>query len=164
MNTYVRDNMRWLSGNATGGKPMCRAYNSALQTIGTGSATAITFDSERFDLGAMHDTGSNTSRLTVPSGGGGKYLVGGNVAWQANSDSSRRIVQMRLNGSTPIGEENNAAINSASYATVQSLSTIYALAAADYVEVVVRQDAGGNLNVTASGNVSPEGYAIWLAE
>jgi hypothetical protein len=32
------------------------------------SAAAITWDTEQYDVGTWHDTGSNTSRLTVPSG------------------------------------------------------------------------------------------------
>lgn len=32
------------------------------------TATAITWDSESYDVGGWHDTGSNTSRMTVPSG------------------------------------------------------------------------------------------------
>jgi hypothetical protein len=34
----------------------------------TAGFTALTWDTETFDVGGWHDTGSNTSRLTVPSG------------------------------------------------------------------------------------------------
>jgi hypothetical protein len=34
----------------------------------TAAFTALTWDTETFDVGGWHDTGSNTSRLTVPSG------------------------------------------------------------------------------------------------
>jgi hypothetical protein len=34
----------------------------------TAAFTALTWDTETYDVGGWHDTGSNTSRLTVPSG------------------------------------------------------------------------------------------------
>lgn len=43
-------------------------YRSAAQSIGAGSTTTLTWNSEVVDTDGWHDTASNTSRLTVPSG------------------------------------------------------------------------------------------------
>jgi hypothetical protein len=44
-------------------------YKSVDQTaLNASSVTAMTWNSEQYDVGGWHDTGSNTSRLTVPSG------------------------------------------------------------------------------------------------
>jgi len=45
-----------------------------------------------------------------------------------------------------------------------SISSIYKLAITDYVEVRVYQNSGGNLNINASGNRSPEFAMQLLAE
>src|SRR4051812_2496693 len=88
MNTYLRDNLKWLSTD----KPMARSYKAANFTHNsTGNWIAVTQDSERFDNATMHDTSSNTERMTIPSGGGGKYLVGANCAWAPNGTGSRGL-------------------------------------------------------------------------
>lgn len=47
----------------------CMVKNSAdLTTQDYSSATVLTWDTDVIDVGGWHDTGSNTSRLTVPSG------------------------------------------------------------------------------------------------
>ena len=66
-NTNGRDNIAWLATDS----PSCRAYNNANISMTSGAATAVTLNSERFDNAAMHSTSSNTSRITVPTGGGG---------------------------------------------------------------------------------------------
>jgi len=43
-------------------------YNSAPQVMTNASYNHLTFDSEEYDTSGIHDTGSNTNRLTVPSG------------------------------------------------------------------------------------------------
>lgn len=51
-----------------------RVKNSATQSRASNSA--LVFDQEDYDDAGFHDTGSNTSRLTIPAGMGGRYHVG----------------------------------------------------------------------------------------
>lgn len=44
-----------------------------------------------------------------------------------------------------------------------TVSTVYQLAAGDYVELMGLQASGGSLNMLASSAYSPEFYAHWLA-
>lgn len=86
LNTYVRDNAKWLGTD----KPRCRARNSAnIAHTTSGNYQALTFGSERVDVGAMHDTSTNTGRLTVPTGGGGFYAIGGTIEFASNSTGRR---------------------------------------------------------------------------
>ncbi len=62
---------------------------------------------------------------------------------------------LMVNRTTAIANTNQTAV-SASDATMQHLSTVYELAAGDYVETNVRQNSGGSLNIASSGNLSPE--------
>lgn len=158
----VRDDIVWLGGDSASGngKPMCRVYNSAALSIATATATVITFNSERYDVGGCHSTSSNTGRLTVPSGGGGVYHIGGSVSFAANATGIRNV-SIRLNGTTVIDGLDAHAASAAGPLTL-SVNTEYKLAAADYVELLVTQTSGGLLNVSAAGNYSPEFHWSWL--
>lgn len=157
LNTYTRDNTKWLGTY----KPHARVRNSAnISHTSTGNYQALTFDSERVDVGAMHDTGSNTGRLTVPSGGGGFYAIGGQIEFASNS-TGRRGIQIRLNGTTVIARHESGNLGANDHAI--TVATVYQLAAADYVELMGYQASGGNLNMLATSAYSPEFYAHWLA-
>jgi hypothetical protein len=141
-------------------KPHCRVYNDANISINTATNTMLTFNQERFDVGGLHSTASNTSRITIPTGEAGKYLIGCNVRWASNATGVRSLGVV-LNGTTTIAfslVDIDSAINHA-----QSLVTMYSLAATDYVEVQVSQTSGGPLNVETLGNFSPEFWAMWMA-
>ena len=50
-----------------------RVYNTGNLTITNATETALTYNSEHFDTDTIHDTGSNTSRLTCKTAG--KYTM-----------------------------------------------------------------------------------------
>jgi hypothetical protein len=129
-------------------QPRAGVYHSTTQALSDSTDTFVLFDSEDYDVGAMHSTVSNTSRLTVPTGGDGLYLVIAAVAFGSNATGYR---QLRL-------AKNGTALNSiraqggtASGDSVIQISDILNLAAADYVEVKAYQTSGGSLNI---GNAS----------
>lgn len=152
----VRDAEEYLARN----KPHCRIRNTANISVPNATDTALTFNSERVDVGGMHSTGSNTSRITVPASEGGFYLMGGGVQVASNATGHRQV-GIRLNGSTFLVASRVAAATSG--ATVMAVSTGYQLAAGDYLELVVTQDSGGALNAEAGGNYTPEFWALWTA-
>lgn len=126
----------------------------------SGSYQALTFNSERVDVGAMHDTVTNTSRLTVPSGGGGFYEIGGCIEFASNA-TGRRGIQILLNGATVIAQHETANIGAFDHAV--TIATVYQLAAGDYVELLGKQASGGALNMLATSAYSPEFFAHWLS-
>jgi hypothetical protein len=142
-----------------GTQDKCRVYNSAAFTHNsTGNWLEVTFDSERFDPNAMHDTSTNTTRITAVNAG--YYLIGGSVTWTANA-TGRRIIRILYNNTTQIaGQEGDPTTNTA---LQMSVATFYQLAATDYVEFGVYQNSGGNLNVNATGNTSPEFWVVKVA-
>lgn len=135
-----------------------RVYNSSNITLTTGVNIALTLDSERFDNDNIHSTSSNTSRLTCQTAG--VYLITGTARFEANA-TGIRFVGIRLNGSTFIAASRQGAVSGA--VTNMSVSTIYALSVSDYVELVVSQTSGSNLNIVANGNDSPEFAMVRLA-
>jgi hypothetical protein len=162
-NTYERDNGRWLSHASTGGAPMCRVYNSSTLSSFT-DGNAVTFDSERYDIGGMHSIVSNTSRITVPSGGGGVYHLGACIRGDIVSPTDAVLqVNLRLNGTTFLASQNMINVDTTN-AMFVAVATDYALAAADYVEVTVAWSGGSSCNITAASNRAPEFWARWVGE
>lgn len=130
-----------------------RVYNSASLSIPSGSATALTFNSERTDVGGLHDTSSNTDRLTAQADG--LYVIWGNAEFAVNGTGVRSL-SVRLNaGATSIANQMVVAQGTYNQPVVVS-SAPYPLSVGDYVRLFAFQDSGNSLNVLATGNYSPE--------
>lgn len=126
-------------------QPRALVYHNATQSIATGSSlTALSFNSETYDVGAMHDTVANNSRLTVPAGGDGLYLVVAGAFFASNATGVRSIA-IRKGGTTVVGGAN--CVGTSAVDSVLQTSALVALVAGDYVEACVNQTSGGNLNV-----------------
>jgi hypothetical protein len=113
--------------------PGVKAMLSGDVAVSANVATVVPFNQESFDDEAYHSTSTNTSRFTVPAGRAGKYLVVAHVVF-TNAAEASRVVQVRRNGATI--EAEGTLVESGASTTV-SVSTILALNAGDYLEVVV---------------------------
>ena len=142
-------------GKHPGGVIAARAHHSAAISIPNNSETVITtLDSERYDTDTIHDTSSNTGRLTCKTAG--KYIIIAQVNWN-QATGGRRILSILLNGTTLIGRvEIGSAAGGTGFTPAQTAATVYDLAVDDFVEMRVFQDSGGALNVRADSNFSPE--------
>lgn len=139
-------------GPGNNAMPAARVYNSAAISLANYTATALTFNSERYDNDSIHSTSSNTGRLTATTAG--VYQITGHVGF-AGSGTGRRQIYIRLNGSTLIGVQDGVPYTSGSdcYLTV---TAEYKLAATDYVELVAFQNSGGSINAVSGGSYTPE--------
>ena len=122
----------------------CSLFKSASQSISNNTFTAITFNSEDYDTDSFHDTSTNTSRITIPSGKGGKYLITGVIIFQDNATNDR-TVYLYKNGVSD--QELFAQKNAGGFNTSNGLSFVKVLDAADYIEVFALQNSGGALNI-----------------
>jgi len=116
---------------------------SATQSINTSSWTAITFDGEDFDTDAFHSTSTNTSRITIPAGLGGKYRFSGVVGFASNSAGDRQA-RLIKNGTTTynlVASDAPGAVGSN-----MNFTFILDLVATDYVEIQGWQSVGTALN------------------
>lgn len=136
----------------------CRVTHSVDQSIATSTFTSLALDTETYDDGGYHDSGTNT-RITIPTGKGGKYLVGGQARF-ASAGGNQRFIRVLKNGSANVISNQNL-IGSANVSTV-NVNGVVSLAAGDYVELQVFQDSGGAVNVTASSDFSPTFWASYL--
>jgi len=129
-----------------------RVKNNANISINDSTQTTLTFNTELWDTDTIHDTGSNTERLTCKTAG--KYLIVLNLAWAGDVDGYR-IAQINLNaGATPICY--SVQISAGTGWLGQIVTTIWDLDVDDYVVADVYHTAGAALNVLHVANMSPE--------
>ena len=123
--------------------------NSAVQSLNNDAATALTFDTEVEDVGGMHDSGTNPSRITIPAGGDGVYLLVCSVGYAAHATGFRQAT-MYLGGATVLTNNTYEAVSTAGKITVVQSSTYKSLVATNYVECYGQQNSGGALNTNNS--------------
>lgn len=133
--------------------PSCRANRTTTQSIADLTATAVSFTAaDSWDTDGFHSTVSNQSRLTVPSGLGGKYLIVASVPW-ANHTTGWRDLTIRANGSTGL-DSTRVGSGVANPYPISTITTIQQLAAGTYVEVTAWQNSGAALDVLAGATVT----------
>ena len=130
-----------------------RVYNNANLALTSGVATALTFNTERWDDATYHDTGSNTGRLTVSSAG--RYLIGAHVQ-VTSAGSTTGYVYIRQGGTTIVAVQNLDVGNGELFA---SISTVWdCTAGTEYFEFLVLVSAASK-NAIAASAYSPE---FWI--
>lgn len=133
--------LKWAAPAAASTKG-CYFGNDLLQSMTSGTLTAVAFGgTDDWDTDGYHDPASNNTRITIPAGLGGYYLITAQAAW-ANFNADTRIA-IRLNGSSyialqDVGDDNLRA---------QTLIKVQDLDAGDYIEMVVRQNSGTAQNL-----------------
>ena len=120
--------------------------NSTFQTISNNTITAITWSVETYDTDAFHSTSTNTSRITIPSGKAGYYMVGGQFGLDTNT-TGNRILSIYKNGS----EYKRLLLQPGNYEPTIAISVPMNLAVADYVELRFFQNSGGSRNIYVNG-------------
>lgn len=137
----------------------CSVQKTTDQSVSSGTATLLTWDSENFDTDNFHSNVSNTSRFTIPSGKGGYYLVSGSIQWDANANGIRQV-QLFKNGTKVNESLGGGSVSSANRSAV-SFSFVVNVVATDYIELYGRQDSGSSLNVL-SGTISSTAQITYL--
>lgn len=122
----------------------CSLYKSANVSIANATDTTVTFNSENYDTDGFHDTTTNSERITIPAGKGGKYLITAKITYASNTTGIRGIylyknaaVFLTYNsGNLQVSGECNVL-----------LSYVVNLVATDYVYFQTYQNSGGALNL-----------------
>ena len=122
----------------------CGLTKSATQAVATATTVFLTFDTEEFDSDAYHSTSSNTSRITIPSGKGGKYLFVATANFEGNG-TGQRLLMLYKNGSVHKYSLSLPGLSGASWRATTSI--IVSAVATDYFEFAVYQDSGVSLNI-----------------
>ena len=121
-----------------------KVSNSGATALTASTMTVLSWDTETFDSDGFHEGVTNPSRLTIPTGKDGKYLLHGSVGFGANA-AADRIVRIRKNGSdaTDLAYVRTPLAQSGSNPTRMQIQAVASLAATDYVELIVYTGATG---------------------
>jgi hypothetical protein len=136
LNANIRDNVSFLAN-----PPACRVSQAAF-SLATSSLTAVTFGTEAFDTDTMHDTVTNTSRLTFTTAG--LYTAGGWASFASNA-TSFRLIEIRH---STLGNVATQLLPPASGVTTDLvINTVLKVVAGSYIELMIQQNTGGSLAV-----------------
>jgi hypothetical protein len=119
---------------------------TAQQSLSSGTFTLVSWDVENFDTDAFHDNSTNNSRITIPSGKGGKYLLSGGLRFTSGSAAGNRAATLYKNG-TDINYIFFQPPTTTTNDNLQPFSFVVSLAAADYLQLYAYQNSGTTLNL-----------------
>jgi len=149
--------LKWVAPAASGFVG-CMAVASANQSIANTVDTAVALGgTDLYDTDAFHNPSSNNSRITIPSGKGGKYRFETMIRFDGNSSGARSI-KFYINGSE--GQTVYRAPAFAAGAVINTVSFTLTLNAADYVEIFINQTSGGNVDLDYSGSGTQLGAGV----
>jgi hypothetical protein len=124
-----------------------KVNRSTNQTINNNSATQISFSGTEFDTNVFWSAGSPT-RLTIPSGGEGLYVIVGQIKWSVGA-SGPAFIRIFKNGTTIIGESYIETVNANSTSNVACEED---LVTSDFIELQVFQVTGSSQTVVGGSN------------
>jgi hypothetical protein len=154
-NTFTYDptsgHITWLPGGTGGGGGtgfVGLRVRRDTNLVVPAASTPFPFETVDFDTSGFIDLGVSTTRITIPAGLGGKYIIGVNIRWELVGGDNR-LVQFFKNGTTRLFW--NAVAQSSTGITVQAASSpVLELAAGDYIDMFVNADA--------TTTIAPDGY------
>ena len=133
-----------------------RVTKSANQSLANVTFTTITFDQEPLDVGGYHDSVNNT-RLTVPTGKTGYFLV----QWNLHSYNVTAMAYQLLKNGTSFVQWSDSYNWTTGTEVDFTNQWLGALSAGDYVEIKGWQTTGGARNVYGgTGTAEPTWFQI----
>jgi hypothetical protein len=138
------DGVKW----ATPSSPAfvgCVLFKTSNQTIANNTTVIVTFPSESIDTDGFHSNVTDTGRITIPTGKGGKYLISAAGRW--GSQSSTKEFYLFKNGA-----ELEIARSATNFAAIHMVyyNVIVDLVAGDYIDFRVYQASGGDMFLSTS--------------
>ena len=131
---------------AVAGKlPHALIFMNGGQEIPNGAYTQVEFTSEYLDTDGFVNLASNNDRITIPSGYGGRYLVGVHTNFEVDPDGVREV-QVTVNGANQSHIVNTQNGQTGVAAAMSFVTRPLILNVGDYVGVKVWEnadDAGG---------------------
>jgi hypothetical protein len=137
------------------------AYASAGTTVTSATNTVIAFAAEVYDTDGYHDNVTNNSRITIPAGLGGKFLVSALISFPGNVSGSR-LLAINKNGSTGNDFCIQLPTSSVNENFTITYTNVISLAAADYITLTAYQTSGSTLT-TRSGDPTAGNISTWLS-
>lgn len=139
----------------------CAVYRAtSTQTFAQNAYTAINFDAEVYDdlhsLGSLHDNATNNSRITVPSGFDGYWLVAVSVFSGFSSGGSPIELGVAKNGGFTTFKTMLGAVLDGTFDIIPAV-------AGDYFQCIIKQTGlAGSPTLLSSSSLYPRMIAFYL--
>ncbi len=131
-----------------------RAFSAVSVTMSNAVQTYIPFNTNLEDSSSFHSTTVNTTRLTVPSGKAGIYLITACIRWSANPAGDRTLV-LQVNRGTVIAVQTVPTVTSGANTDQFITAPPTRLAVGDFVEAYGNQSSGATLTLESQGTAAP---------
>lgn len=115
-------------------QPRCLVFSSVALALPSGAWTEIAFESEEFDVGSLHSTGTNPGRITIPAGSSGLWLVGATVRFSTGGAGAPIFARILKNSTTENSACATGELSSVAGITL-TLCTPLVLDGGDYISV-----------------------------
>jgi hypothetical protein len=127
----------------------CMLYSSTGQSIANNTITAVAFsDTDYIDTDAFHDPSVNNTRITIPAGKGGKYLVITGGIWATAPEQIRSMIYVNGTNFTELRDFENGGRSGPIGHDILDLT------AGDYIEFFTLQTSGGSNTLWGSTDLS----------
>lgn len=116
-------------------------YGTGSLSVANATYTMITMNSELFDTDGFHSTSSNTSRMTIPAGKAGKYLINAAIYYEGYNGWTNSTMRLFKNGAAITTKQlfaNGTTGGAYTFAHTQVVDA----AVGDYFEIGVYQNTG----------------------
>lgn len=134
----------------------CSVYNAGGSVTYTANVPLIqNFTNENYDTNTMHDNSTNTSRITIPTGYAGKYLVNAYTRLASGVDYS--LIRVYQNGTAVTGGLESGELVRGYHAgntTGINGSVTLNCAVADYIEIAIQINLSSSINTYCRFSVS----------
>lgn len=125
-----------------------RAYVGSNQSIGTGAATKVQYNTKSYDITNKFDSITDYRYRPKISG---VYVIRAQVLWNTSAAAYTHTLQIYKNGSAVSSDVKQQTFVAGTI--TQEVSDSLQLTADDYIEVFATQNSGGSLNINSgSGN------------
>ena len=134
----------------------CRLTNSANQSIPSATATALTFDTEVYDTGQLHNA-TFPARITFPRSG--TVFAGGVVDWAAPAAGIVTTLALLLNNTTTLAAVSHPDMVLGGF--FQTVNSSLRVAPGDFLTLIVIQSGVAALNSVAAGQIPGFWAVLW---
>lgn len=138
--------VKWATPAAGATLVGCSVWRNSDVTVSNATYTTIGYNQENYDTDGFHDNATNNSRITIPTGKGGKYQIFAVIIFDNSTVGIRNMI-LNKNGSAVLVNYGGAP----SGRNTQTLYTVETLAAGDYLEIQAYQSSGGALTAFFNG-------------
>ena len=143
-------------------QPRCLVYSTAAVSLAQDVFTALSFEQEQFDVGGLHSTASNPSRITIPAGSSGLYLCGATVHWSTGGAPNAMTVRIIKNSTTEVSAGPSTPRSSVTARSV-SFSAPLVLDGTDFLEVeVFPAGSTGSISAASVRRAAADFWAVRL--